>query len=52
MYAVIKDGTILQTCRTREAALRAAQLEKEKAAVRDRAKISAVVMDDGGWLEL
>ena len=52
MYAVIKDGTILQTCRTREAALLAAQIEKDKAAARDGTNISAVIMDDGGWMEL
>lgn len=54
MYAVIEKNsdTIIRTCRTREAAIIAAQLEKEKAALGDRRNITAVALDDGGYTDI
>lgn len=51
MFAVIKKTeplTVLRTCGTKEAAMIAAQMEKEKAPLSERAQITAVIMDDGG----
>ena len=57
MYAVIKtnsDGGIkvLRTCHSRESVIIACQLEKEIVPCRERQNITAVIMDDGGYLEL
>lgn len=55
MFAVIRKGTkekILTTCRTREAAFIAAQLEKEKLPFQERKLIRAVCLDDEGFVEL
>ena len=50
MYAVIEKTTraVLRTCSTKEAALVACQLEKDKVGVAERGNITAVTMDDGG----
>ncbi len=54
MYAVINKTTndILQTCNTKETAIIAAQLEKDKHPVAERGSITAVVMDDGGYEDI
>ena len=57
MYAVIKtnnDGriSILRTCHSKEAVLIAWQLEKEIAPTSEKKNITAVIMDDGGYLEI
>ena len=57
MYAIIstaEDGSIdvLRTCHTKEAAIIAAQLEKDKVSPMKRRTITAVVMDDGGYQEI
>ncbi len=55
MYAVIKKTepiAVLRTCNTKEAALIAAQLEKDKAPSAERSLITAVVMDDGGYEDI
>lgn len=54
MYAVIEKGTdrIIRECKTKEAAIIAAQLEKEKVSLPDRSKITAVVLDDGGYTDI
>ena len=54
MYAVIKktDDTVIRTCNSKEAAIIAAQLEKEKLDLRDRRIITAVVMDNGGYTDI
>ena len=57
MYAVIRnnrDGSVstLQTCKSREAAIIASQMEKEKAPLSERGRITAVVLDDGGYLDI
>ena len=48
MFAVIRKDEpviVLRTCSTKEAALIAAQLEKEKVDVAERGSITAVAMD-------
>ena len=57
MYAVIRENrdrsiTHLQTCRSKEAAIIASQLEKDKVTPRERVFIRAVVMDDEGYSEI
>ena len=55
MYAVIKKTdpvTILRTCNTREAAIIAAQLEKDKLPPAERSQVTAVSMDDGGYEDI
>ncbi len=57
MYAVIKtnsDGgiNVLRTCHSRESVIIACQLEKEIVPYDDRKNITAVIMDDGGYLEI
>ena len=57
MFAVIRvnrDGseTPLRTCRTKEAALIASQLEKDRVSPAERGKIRAVAMDDEGFTEI
>ena len=46
MYAVIEKTTraVLRTCNTKEAALVACQLEKDKVGVAERGNITAVTM--------
>ena len=55
MYAVIKTTdpiTVLRTCNTKETALVACRLEKDKVPVPERNTIKAVVMDDGGYEDI
>lgn len=54
MYAVIRktDDSVIHTYRTKEAALIAAQLEKEKLGIPDRNSITAVALDDGGFTDI
>lgn len=55
MYAVIKTTdpiTVLWTCNTKETALIAAQLEKDKVGPSERSMIKAVVMDDGEYTDI
>ena len=55
MYAVIRKSNpifVLQTCSTKEAAIIASQLEKEKAPVSERSGITAVVLDDEGYEDI
>lgn len=57
MYAVIKrsrDGgiVVLRTCHSKEAVIIACQLEKEIVPYCERKNITAVIMDDGGYLEI
>ncbi len=54
MYAVINKTTskVLSTYKSKEAAMIAAQLEKEKRSAQERKEITAVVMDDGGFMDL
>ena len=55
MLAVIRKTepvTILRTCGTKEAALIAAQLKKDKTPVQERSQITAVVLDEGGYEDI
>ena len=55
VFAVIKKTDpiiVLRTCNTREAALIAAQLEKDKVETSERGSITAVAMDDGGYEDI
>ena len=54
MYAVIDKRTdrILTTCQTREAAMIAAQLEKDKVGIPERRNITAVILDDEGYSDI
>jgi DNA/RNA endonuclease G (NUC1) len=54
MYAVIEKTTyaVLRTCSTKEAAIVACQLEKDKVGVAERGNITAVTMDAGGHSEI
>ena len=54
MYAVIEKGTdrIIRTCNTKETAIIAAQIEKEKVSIAERGNITAVAMDDGGFTDI
>lgn len=57
MYAVIRENrdrtiTRLLSCRTREAAIVASQVEKSKVPLAERTAIRALAMDDGGYTEI
>ncbi len=55
MYAVIKKTEpvrILRTCSTKETALIAAQLEKDRVPLNERSLITAVTLDDGGYEDI
>ena len=57
LFAVIRnapDGSAITLCicRSRKAAVAAAQSEKDKVPVHERAGITAVCMDDGGYTEI
>ena len=54
MYAVIEKDTerVIRQCSTKEAAIIATQLEKEKVNPSDRQNITAVAMDDGGYSDI
>ena len=54
MYAVIEKDTerVLRQCKTREAAIVAAQLEKDKVEPSERQNITAVAYDDGGFTDI
>lgn len=54
MYAVIDKTTdrIIRECSSKEAAIIAAQLEKEKLDIPKRGNITAVVLDDGGFTDI
>ncbi len=55
MYAIIRTTepvTVLQTCSTREAAIIASQLEKDKVPAGERGTIRAVVLDDEGYTDI
>ena len=54
MFAVIHktDGSIIQTCNSKEAAIIAAQLVKSKVGMSDRQNITAVALDDGGYSDI
>ena len=55
MFAVIRKTepfTVLRTCRTKEAALIAAQLEKDRTPPAERGLITAVLLDDGGYEDI
>ena len=54
MYAVIEKNSerIIRECKTKEAAIVAAQLEKDKVAPAERQNITAVAMDDGGFTDI
>ena len=57
MFAVIRENrdrsiTRLLSCRTLEAVIVAAQREKAKVPLAERASIRAVAMDDGGYTEI
>ena len=54
MFAVIdkKRNTVLRTCNSKETAIIAAQLEKDKLPSNERPQITAVVLDDGGYEDI
>lgn len=54
MFAVIDKETdhILQTCLSIEAAINAAQTEKEKQGSSESTNIAPVVLDDGGFTDI
>ncbi len=57
MFAIIRTGadgsvTQLRTCHSREAAIIAAQLEKDRLPISERSSVTAVCMDDGGYTEI
>ena len=54
MYAVIRrtDDSVIHTYNSKEAAIIAAQLEKEKVGFAERNAITAVSMDDGGYTDI
>ena len=57
LFVIIRTATdgstvTLHTCRSREAAIVAAQLEKEKVPLQERTSITAVCLDDGGYTEI
>ena len=55
MFAIIRNTEpviVLQTCSTREAAIIACQMEKDKVPVRERGTIRAVVLDDEGFADI
>ena len=54
MFAVIEKDTerVICECKTKEAAIIAAQLEKEKVGPAERRNITAVTLDDGGYTDI
>ena len=57
MFAVIRTGadgsiTQLRICHSREAAIIAPQLEKDRLPMSERGSVTAVCMDDGGYTEI
>ena len=54
MFAVIdkKTNAVLRTCNTKETAIIAAQLEKDKLPSNERQQITAVALDDGGYEDI
>ena len=54
MFAVIykPDGSIIETCNSKEAALIAAQLAKSRVGMAERQNITAVTLDDGGYSDI
>ena len=54
MYAVVnrKTDRVLLTCSTKEGALVAAQVEKDKLPLPERGSITAVAMDDEGYTDI
>ena len=54
MFAIINKDTdrIIRECKTKEAAIIAAQLEKEKVDQTERQNITAVALDDGGYSDI
>ena len=54
MFAVIEKNTdrVITECKTKEAAIIAAQLEKEKVDPAMRQNITAVTLDDGGYSDI
>ena len=54
MFAVVNKETdrVLRTCKSKEAALIAAQLEKDKVDMAKRGSITAVAMDDEGFTDI
>ena len=57
MFAVIRENrdrsiTRLISCGSLEAAIVAAQMEKNKVPLTERAAIRAVAMDDGGYTDI
>ena len=57
MFAVIRENrdrsiTHLRTCRSKEAAIIACQLEKDKISPAERSMIRAVAMDDEGYTDI
>ena len=46
------DDAIIRQCKSKEAAIIAAQLEKEKLAITERNTITAVTLDDGGYTDI
>ena len=54
MYAVINKETreVLRQCQTLETAIIAASLEKDKVSAQERNRISAVALDDEGYVDI
>ena len=55
MFAVIRKSNphmVLMTCNTKEAAIIAVQLEKDKVDASERGDITAVAMNDDGFREI
>ena len=54
MFAVIdkKTNAVLRTCNTKETAIIAAQLEKDKLPSNERQQITAVALNDGGYEDI
>ena len=54
MYAVIdkSTGAVIHTYESRDAAIIAAQLEKDKRPMAERENITAVALDDGGFTDI
>ena len=54
MYAVIDRSTdaVIHTYESRDAAIVACQLEKEKLPMGERKNITAVALDDGGFTDI
>ena len=54
MFAAIdkRTNTVLRTCNSKETAIIAVQLEKDKLPSNERPQITAVVLDDGGYEDI